>query len=286
MKLSKKNAARQRTLQKAIASGKTLGGLLVGLTAATVVGGCKEPSPAPTMGIYPRPQQQANATSENAGEFVTQGVIAAPGNIAVPKPKTPQPKPNAVREQRGKPATMGKMPVRGRMPPPPPLPPGQYRVKNRDLEYYPLGSLNFHVSGMDVTFEKDKQYRAAFLIREYKVYDLVNKRWKEEQRPTYIYEDMLMGISVFGGINIQWVTEHTTTGGYKTESRVNVAAYKKDEHGRYIKDKNRNYIKEEIKDISKEEFKLLPEEEKKKYFFYSGKMFKRCTRPWNYRKIE
>ena len=97
---------------------------------------------------------------------------------------------------------------------------------------------------------------------------------------------MLMGISVFGGINIQWVTEHTTTGGYKTESRVNVAAYKKDEHGRYIKDKNRNYIKEEIKDISKEEFKLLPEEEKKKYFFYSGKMFKRCTRPWNYRKIE
>ena len=43
MKLSKKNAARQRILQKAIASGKTLGGLLVGLTAATVVGGCKEP---------------------------------------------------------------------------------------------------------------------------------------------------------------------------------------------------------------------------------------------------
>ena len=160
------------------------------------------------------------------------------------------------------------------------------RVKNRDLEYYPLGSLNFHVSGMDVTFEKDKQYRAAFLIREYKVYDLVNKRWKEEQRPTYIYEDMLMGISVFSGINIQWVTEHTTTGGYKTESRVNVAAYKKDEHGRYIKDKNRNYIKEEIKDISKEEFKLLPEKKKKKYFFYSGKMFKRCTRLWNYRKIE
>ena len=126
MKLSKKNAARQRVLQKAIASGKTLGGLLVGLTAATVVGGCKEPSPAPTMGSYPRPQQQANATSENAGEFVTQGVIAAP------KPKTPQPKPNAVREQRGKPATMGKMPVRGRMPPAPPLPPGQYRVKYGD----------------------------------------------------------------------------------------------------------------------------------------------------------
>ena len=129
MKLSKKNAARQRVLQKAIASGKTLGGLLVGLTAATVVGGCKDPSPASTMGSYPRPQQQANATSENAGEFATGGVIAVPGNIAVPKPKTPQPKPNAVRERRGKEIVLGGKPL---SPPPPPLPPGQYRVKYGD----------------------------------------------------------------------------------------------------------------------------------------------------------
>ena len=126
MKLSKKNAARQRVLQKAIASGKTLGGLLVGLTAATVVGGCKDTSPASTMGSYPRPQQQANATSENVGEFTTAGVIVDL------KPKTPQPKPNVAREQRGKTPTMGKMPVRGRMPPAPPLPQGQYRVKNGD----------------------------------------------------------------------------------------------------------------------------------------------------------
>ena len=126
MKLSKKNATRQRVLQKAIASGKTLGGLLVGLTAATVVGGCKDPSPASTMGSYPRPQQQANAKGENVGEFTTGG------EIAVPEPTPLQPKPNAVREQRGKPATMGKMPVRGRMPPAPPLPPGQYRVKYGD----------------------------------------------------------------------------------------------------------------------------------------------------------
>ena len=127
MKLSKKNAARQRVLQKAIASGKTLGGLLVGLTAATVVGGCKDTSPASPMGSYPRPQQQANATSENVGEFATGGVIAVPGNIAVPKPKTPQPKPNAVRERRGKEIVLGGKPLS-----PPPLPPGQYRVKYGD----------------------------------------------------------------------------------------------------------------------------------------------------------
>ncbi len=123
MKLSKKNAARQRALQKAIASGKTLGGLLVGLTAATVVGGCREPSPARTMGSYPSPQQQATATSENVGEFVTQGAIA------VPKPKTPQPMPNAVWERQGKEIVLG-----GKLlpPPAPQLPPGQYRVKDGD----------------------------------------------------------------------------------------------------------------------------------------------------------
>ena len=126
MKLSKKNAARQRVLQKAIASGKTLGGLLVGLTAATVVGGCKDPSPASTMGSYPRPQQKANATSENVGEFVTGGAIAEPEDITEPKPKTSQPKPNAVRERRGNEIVLGGVV------PPPPLPPGQYRVKYGD----------------------------------------------------------------------------------------------------------------------------------------------------------
>ena len=119
MKLSKKNAARQRALQKAIASGKTLGGLLVGLTAATVVGGCKDPSPARTMGSYPRPQQQANATNENIDEFFTGG------EIAVPEPTPLQPKPNAVRERRGKEIVLGGVV-------PPPLPPGQYRVKYGD----------------------------------------------------------------------------------------------------------------------------------------------------------
>ena len=117
MKLSKKNAAQQLAIQKTIASGKALGGLLVGLTAATVVGGCKGPSPAHTMGIPPMPQQQANATNENTEVFVTQGAIA------VPKTTTPPPMPNAVWEQRGETIptipTMGIMPARGTVPPKP-----------------------------------------------------------------------------------------------------------------------------------------------------------------------
>ena len=89
MKLSKKNAARQRVLQKAIASGKTLGGLLVGL-AATTVTGCGRHSPASTMGRFPDPHYQENATNENAEVLVTEGEI----------PEQKSPLPNAVQEQQ------------------------------------------------------------------------------------------------------------------------------------------------------------------------------------------
>ena len=77
MKLSKKNAARQSAIHRAIASGKALGGLLVGL-AATVVGCRGSHTPAHTMGRFPDPRYQENATNENADEFVTGGVIAMP----------------------------------------------------------------------------------------------------------------------------------------------------------------------------------------------------------------
>ena len=56
MKLSKKNAARQSAISKALASGRGLGGLLVGIATA-VVGGCSERSPSTVMGDYPAPQQ-------------------------------------------------------------------------------------------------------------------------------------------------------------------------------------------------------------------------------------
>ena len=88
MKLSKKNAARQRVLQKAIASGKTLGGLLVGFVAT--VTGCGRHSPASTMGRFPDPNYQENATNENAEVLVTEGEI----------PEQKSPTPNAVQEQQ------------------------------------------------------------------------------------------------------------------------------------------------------------------------------------------
>ena len=99
MKLSKKNAARQRVLQKAIASGKTLGGLLVGLAAAAVAGGCRERSPATTMGSYPNTHCQGNAANEKVDEFAIEGDIEWPEDI--PAPKQELPKTNAVRESHG-----------------------------------------------------------------------------------------------------------------------------------------------------------------------------------------
>lgn len=105
MKLSKKSAARQRAIHKALAAGKALGGLLVGL-AASVVSGCSEHSPTTTMGSYPasnagretrshrradvmgkmllEPEpERTNAVNEAKGVFVTEGE-----EPPSPRPKT------------------------------------------------------------------------------------------------------------------------------------------------------------------------------------------------------
>ena len=74
MKLSKKGAAIQRAIHDALASGKALGGLLVGF-AATVAGCGERHSSAHTMGRFPDPSYQENAKNEDANVFVTEGEI-------------------------------------------------------------------------------------------------------------------------------------------------------------------------------------------------------------------
>ena len=101
MKLSKKSAAVQRAIHKALASGKALGGLIVGL-AATVAGCRDHHTPANTMGDYPAspPLQQEN-TQRNCR--------AIPG-----EPPEPQPaKTNVVNESKKRKANrfMGKVPA-------------------------------------------------------------------------------------------------------------------------------------------------------------------------------
>lgn len=148
------------------------------------------------------------------------------------------------------------------------------------LDYYPLGSLNCHTSGMDITFEnQEKQYRASFLIRKYRVCEYEGGAWKVmnnkecEKRSTYIYEDMFMNIPLSDGINVKWISSETSNiaKDILCKPRINVAEYIKDKDGKFTKF-----------EITKDEYDKLSDVEQKDYFSYSGKKLKRCKREWNY----
>ena len=74
-----------------------------------------------------------------------------------------------------------------------------------ELPYYPIGSLNPHTSGIDVTFENAKErYRASFLIREYKV-TYENGKEAIVKNSTDIYDDMLLnGIPLDNADWVEW----------------------------------------------------------------------------------
>ena len=81
--------------------------------------------------------------------------------------------------------------------------------KDRGIEglpYYPIGSLNPHTSGIDVTFENAKEhYRASFLIREYYVTYEVGKEPIKVVNSTEIYDDMLLnGITLDNADWVEW----------------------------------------------------------------------------------
>ena len=99
MKLSKKGAAVQQAIHDALASGKALGGLLVGF-AATVAGCGERHTPAHTMGRFPDSRYQENAKNEDAKVFVTEGEIPEPEET--PAQEQEPSKTNAVREVQGK----------------------------------------------------------------------------------------------------------------------------------------------------------------------------------------
>ena len=159
--------------------------------------------------------------------------------------------------------------------------PVMYHTADHDgkmLDYYPLGSLNCHISGMDVTFEnQEKQYRASFLIRKYRVCEYESGEWVEkkecEKRSTYIYEDMFMNIPLSDGINVKWVNVEPINPAEEilSKPRINVAEYERDNNGKFRK-----------VEISGDDYNKLSKDEKDDYFSYSGKRLKMCKRMWNY----
>ena len=147
-------------------------------------------------------------------------------------------------------------------------------------KYFPLGALNCHLSGIDVTFEnKEKQYRASFLIRKYSVCEYESGEWVEkkecEKRSTYIYEDMFMNIPLSDGINVKWVNVEPINPAEEilSKPRINVAEYERENNGKFRK-----------VEISGDDYNKLSKDEKDDYFSYSGKRLKMCKRMWNYYK--
>lgn len=136
--------------------------------------------------------------------------------------------------------------------------------ENNKLPYFPLCSLNTHVSGIDITFENEnQQYRASFLIRGYK-----RDGKKKETRSTQIYEDFFMGISLSQDIILEWENEGNLCSPLDIEStvRLRVPAYQKDSQGNYVIDSKGNYMRDFIVKDNK-------------------KVFKQCPRKWRFKRI-
>lgn len=118
---------------------------------------------------------------------------------------------------------------------------GMYHI-GKNVDYFQIGSLHPHNSGIDVTFERENCYRASFLIRKYKVEGetgIIDK-------PTYLREDLFgyTGCICGDGPKIEWINDDIDI--FDTEliqtSRINLTAFNDDESIKY--DKNGKKIKD------------------------------------------
>ena len=138
--------------------------------------------------------------------------------------------------------------------------------KGINLPYFTFGSFNLHQSGVDVTFEMPKKYRASFLIRAYRVFLKGDDRVNDLSLPfdwcyTHIFDDMFYEGVSFKATNIQWVElAKPITAKIENCPRKNTKfrILDKDKKGRY-----KIVTKEEI-DFRPWQFKIEGINEKKK----------------------
>lgn len=102
---------------------------------------------------------------------------------------------------------------------------GMYHRNHRgiNVDYFPIGSLHPHRSGIDVTFEsKEKYYRASFLIRKYRIDKKIIKTF------SYLREDLIgyTGCILGDGPRILWIDEEIdSTSSLSKALRFNLRAY-------------------------------------------------------------
>ncbi len=118
------------------------------------------------------------------------------------------------------------------------------------LEAYPLGSINTHVSGIDITFEDQTpqpRYRASALIRAFRAEELIHTSGltecqNAETRSTYLYEQLFMGLPINEGINIKWVDDNEKADSILNRGyRINVHKYDLDKTGKPVKREKKDY---------------------------------------------
>ncbi len=105
------------------------------------------------------------------------------------------------------------------------------------VPYFPIGSMNPHTSGIDITFENpDEQYRASFLIREYGI-SFNGGPLIPIKNSTDIYDDMLIYGIPFGDADwIEWVDgKSPDTLNLVRGWRRNVAQYEEKAPGVWVK---------------------------------------------------
>lgn len=110
--------------------------------------------------------------------------------------------------------------------------------------YFTPGSFHLHTSGIDITFEKEGEYRASFLIREFSVADASGKTIVEnDDKSTHLFDYMFpYGVSEESLSNITWenipesepIPENEMFDKEHSDSRKNVYKYEKGDDGRYI----------------------------------------------------
>ena len=153
---------------------------------------------------------------------------------------------------------------------------GPYSIHYKSIGKYPyfkMGSFNLHQSGVDITFENpDKEYRASFLIRSYRVFETNDNERKEDieytlkdvsnpkynPHSTHIFDDMFPNGIVFGDnpdVKIEWVRCHKG-GEIERCNRMNVYEYEKDNNGEFKKEKDK-FVKSYVKELKEWGFKRI-----------------------------
>ncbi len=134
-------------------------------------------------------------------------------------------------------------------------------------DYFEMGQLNAHNSGIDITFENEKKkYRAGMLIRGFKIVDAWpldkdDSILEYDKRSTYVYEAMLNCGNIGDGITIDWVEEDN---------------YFKLDRNNIVNDTRQNVAEYECENTRKEATGGGS-------IAIGGKRFKQCSRKWRYK---